>query len=435
MLIHLSVSNSGSILEEQTLNLLADADKSLPGNVVDLGLPGMKDQRVLKGAVIYGANASGKTNLLLALHRLSEMVTSSHTFEPGKPIPYYEPFLLDDESSKLPTRYNILFVSQGVRYEYEVAYTQKLILEEVLTSYPEGKPRLVFRRVADEANPKIAAWEPPVSSLKDIRELVLPNMLFLSRAANLNKEEVFGAYQWFQDLAMLNLSVNGELKSTRTKFLMYQNKGTPLAGEILSLVRHADFGLVDVTIHEREEALPMYALSGVNVEPSGFQAGLRKRLDAVMSHRGKNESKYDLNYERQSGGTQRFFSLAGPWIEILREGRLLVIDELESSLHPELVRHLLALFMDPEINTKNAQLIFTTHSPLLLDLRIFRRDQIWFAEKGREGATAFYPLTDYSPRKDESILRGYLGGRYGGLPFIPDGLLEKAERVDEGAVL
>ncbi len=432
MILQFSVTNFGSIRAEQTLSLLADADTSLSGNAIDLGLPGMKRERVLKGAVLYGANASGKTNMLLALNHLSELVAESHRYQPNQVISHYQPFLLDQYSRLEPTRYNLSFVSEGARYEYEVLFDAANIWEEELTSYPEGQPRTLFKRVVDRANPKEVAWEPLHSPLREIRSLVLPNMLFLSRAANLNQEEVFPAYQWFTEtLNMLNLAVNGGLSPQRTAYILYSEKNEPakeqpLADDILSLVRQADFGLVDVKIIEKELEFP--GLLPVHSISSGTRTP-RKHLEAVMRHRGQADGSFELNFDQQSGGTQRFFALAGPWIQFLREGRVLFIDELESSLHPMLVRYLVALFMDPEINTRNAQLIFTTHNPLLLDLKLLRRDQIWFTEKSEEGATTLYPLTEYSPRKDESILRGYLAGRYGGVPFIPHGLLPRPEEA------
>ena len=316
-----------------------------------------------------------------------------------------------------------------MRYEYEVLYDAAFVWDEELTSYPEGQPRTLFKRITDRSNPNEVSWEPQNSSLKDIRSLVLPNMLFLSRAANLNKAEVFPAYHWFtKTLNMLNLAVNGMLSPQGTAIILHSEKQgaakePPLTEDILSLVRQADFGLLGVSIVEKETE---YRAQVPGQPGWSTVKGPRKRLEAVMQHRGREDHAYELNYGQQSGGTQRFFALAGPWIQFLREGRVLFIDELESSLHPMLVRHLVALFMDPDINVRNAQLIFTTHNPLLLDLKLLRRDQIWFTEKRDEGATTLYPLTEYSPRKDESILRGYLAGRYGGVPFIPHGLLPRS---------
>ena len=125
---------------------------------------------------------------------------------------------------------------------------------------------------------------------------------------------------------------------------------------------------------------------------------------------------FDISDE--SGGTQKLFAFAGPLLDILAKGRILLVDELDTSLHPLMVRFLISLIHNPEVNRSNAQLVFTTHDTSVLDTEIFRRDQVWFAEKNAENATRLYPLTEFSPRKGEAIERGYLNGRYGALPFI-----------------
>ena len=146
-----------------------------------------------------------------------------------------------------------------------------------------------------------------------------------------------------------------------------------------------------------------------------------------MGHRGAEGREYPLPWDEESSGTQKLFSLAGPWLDILKNGYVVGVDEIESSMHPLMVVELLRLVFDPERNRNCAQFLFTTHNPLLLDPTLLRRDQIWFADKDEEGATHLYPLTDYKPRKGESLARGYLAGRYGGVPFIPNGLLGKED--------
>jgi AAA15 family ATPase/GTPase len=130
-----------------------------------------------------------------------------------------------------------------------------------------------------------------------------------------------------------------------------------------------------------------------------------------------------LDYAKEeSAGTRRLFALAGPWMDIINHGYLVFIDEMETSLHPLLVKELVKLIQNAESNSLGAQVVFTTHSPTLLDTELLRRDQIWFTEKDENGATKLYPLSDYQPRKGEAIAKGYLAGRYGAVPFIPEGL-------------
>ncbi|RYZ89617.1 MAG: ATP-binding protein, partial [Proteobacteria bacterium] len=142
-----------------------------------------------------------------------------------------------------------------------------------------------------------------------------------------------------------------------------------------------------------------------------------------LSHTGGQQGAILLPWETESAGTQRLFGLAGPWLDILRQGYAVCIDELETNMHPLLVMELLRLLFSDSTNTNGAQIIFTTHNPLLLDPTLMRRDQVWFCDKDDHGEAHLYPLTDYSPRREESLARGYLSGRYGAVPFIPQGLL------------
>jgi hypothetical protein len=148
-----------------------------------------------------------------------------------------------------------------------------------------------------------------------------------------------------------------------------------------------------------------------------------KRMEINLTHKAEGIDPVSLDYEEEeSAGTQRFFSLIGPWMDTLDNGYTVLIDEIETSLHPILVKELLELLFSSQYNTKGAQIVFTAHNPILLDSTLLRRDQIWFTEKSSAGATHLYPLTDYKPRKDEALAKGYLAGRYGAIPYLPDGL-------------
>ena len=159
------------------------------------------------------------------------------------------------------------------------------------------------------------------------------------------------------------------------------------------------------------------------------QEQLRKEMwqRPELTHRSQAGTEVALPWDRESTGTHRFFALVGPWLDILEKGITVCIDELETSLHPLLVRELLRLLFSSKENASGAQLLFTTHNPLLLDATLLRRDQVWFTDKDDQGEGHLYPLTDYQPRKEESLVRGYLSGRYGAVPFLPDGLLGAPE--------
>jgi len=164
------------------------------------------------------------------------------------------------------------------------------------------------------------------------------------------------------------------------------------------------------------------AYSSVQLEPSTLPSVVEIR----MAHSGAGDKTFLLDFSKESDGTQAYFSILGPLLASFRDGEVLLIDELESSLHPALARELVRLFNSPDLNPKGAQIIFTTHSTNLLDLSLLRRDQVWFTEKTREGATRLYPLSDYQPRTNQDIEAGYLGGRFGALPFLDEQLLREA---------
>jgi AAA15 family ATPase/GTPase len=160
-----------------------------------------------------------------------------------------------------------------------------------------------------------------------------------------------------------------------------------------------------------------------------FQEALQKACQSLEVKRnglGADGKEFPLPWNEESSGTQKFFALTGPWLDILENGYFASLDEIESSIHPSMVSALLKLFFARTSNQTGAQLLFTTHNPLLLDTDVIRRDQVWFADKDDEGATHLYPLTDYKPRNTESLVRGYMAGRYGAVPFIPNGLFAES---------
>jgi AAA15 family ATPase/GTPase len=198
---------------------------------------------------------------------------------------------------------------------------------------------------------------------------------------------------------------------------------------ILSILKHADLGISEARITDVN--VPDQ-VKGFDKMPDEIQQQILKHFskNPELLHQGSQGSAHPLPWETESAGTQRFYSLIGPWLDVLKKGYTVCIDELETSMHPIMVRELLKLFFNEATNPNNAQLIFTTHNPLLLDTTLIRRDQIWLTDKDSVGEAHLYPLTDYKPRGQESLMRGYMAGRYGAVPFIPDGLLGTSASVE-----
>ena len=195
---------------------------------------------------------------------------------------------------------------------------------------------------------------------------------------------------------------------------------------ILDFLRTADFAIADVHVSEEDMAatpLPPELPDQLR-ELLESESTDRKKVRLKTSHETSDGQIVELDFADESDGTRKMFSFAGPWLDALEHGRILVIDELNGSLHPLLVKYLIALFHNPAINTQGAQLIFTTHETAMLDQAIFRRDQIWFCERDSVQSTVLFPLTDFTPRKGvDNLERAYLSGRYGALPFVSDSSL------------
>jgi AAA15 family ATPase/GTPase len=428
MLIEFKVANFRSIREEQTFSLVAGkADKSLKQNLILRRLPGLSETQYLKGAAIYGANASGKTNVLGAMQFLANFVRRSGTkIQPGD-LTGAEPFKLDVDSKDRPSTFEVTFVSDGTRFTLGMALDSTRVTEEYLTAYPKGLPQKWYHRTYD-AKSSSYIWSRPSAAFKhdkSLQEKTRENSSYISIGAQFNHAQLTQIFDWFRrNLRVLQLSAEGSLSHNFTTNLMAESVDKP---HILRLLRSADIGVSEahvvtseITVDDLKARLPPAMLA--DMEARG-QLKPRTQLEIKLLHAAKGIAPLAFNFEdEESAGTRRFFALVGPWLDILKNGYTAFIDEIETSLHPLLVRELLKLVLSDQYNPKGAQIVFTTHSPVLLDSALLRRDQIWFTEKTPEGVTHLYPLTDYKPRQDEAIARGYLGGRYGAIPFIPDGL-------------
>ncbi|MGZ0655481.1 AAA family ATPase [Coraliomargarita sp. W4R53] len=434
MLLHFSVSNYRAFRGLQSLNLTAsNADKSLPQNLIEPNLLGLKGKRWVKAAGVYGANASGKSTLLQALGALAGLVrTSAKTTDPHSPIQQIEPFALDPKAANEPTAFAIVFVNQGVRYEYRVAATRQRIIHESLRSFPKGPERLWFVRDWSESEQKHVYSPDSPAGLprnRDIETRTLDNMLYLSKGIAEARKELEPVFRWFvEHLRFLDLSSDGGVGYNTTMSLLEEGSAEERQA-ILQILKHADLGISEAGITDvnvRDE------VKGFDQMPDEIQQQIVKHFskNPELLHQGSQGAAHPLPWETESAGTQRFYSLIGPWLDVLKKGYTVCIDELETSMHPIMVRELLKLFFNQATNPNNAQIIFTTHNPLLLDTTLLRRDQIWLADKDHVGEAHLYPLLDYKPRGQESLVRGYMAGRYGAVPFIPDGLLGSSSSVE-----
>jgi len=448
VLIRFRVRNFRSLKEEQELSLVASSLKDSPEAVTQVG--GL-DLGLVRVAAIYGANASGKSNVIKALAYMSSAVQNSQRqWAPEGPIPR-EPFLLDPQSRLDPSSFEVDLLLDGARFHYGFALNDREILEEWLDAYPTGnKPlrkQMWFKRDAKT----FTFGNKLVGDNGAIERLTRPNSLFLSAAAQNNHEVLLPIYKWFAAACAFVPRERRDLDQV-TAVMCELEDGKY---SILRALRAADLGVIGLEVSEsnmlskiqeaEEKAVkdhhPLVELLGAlrkvatlaQEQGFGFPV-LEKRQVVSLLHKGSNSAEVPFGREYESDGTLALLGLLGPVLWKIDTGGTLCVDELDASLHPLLALEVVRLFNDPKLNPQHAQIIFTTHDTNILDRASLRRDQIWFTEKDAEGGTHLYPLTDFKPRKNENLERGYLQGRYGAVPFIgsPDFLAnphpEKAER-------
>lgn len=423
MLVEFRVKNFRSFRDEQVLSLVAGNGGELDGNCTSEGR-----MRLLKAAGIYGHNASGKSNLIKAIEIMREIVLNSANYEPGKKLPV-QPFLLDGESQKGPSTFEIIFYHKDVRYQYGFSATKECIHEEWLLAYPKVKPQTWFHRPFSQGE---TDWKFS-SYLKGAREQLKnktrDNALFLSVASQWNNKQLTTVYEWFKDKLRV-VPPKENFRPVTAEMLLDTEKeediGEGLHEFVTTALQQADLGIQGVSVKKLK--IDRNKTQFPREMPNEIREKILEQLEKApplkveMLHLNTHTNEdIPLPLEEESDGTQRLFQLLGPWLEALKNGYTVFIDELETSLHPLLTRALVEFIQGPTSNKAGAQLIFATHDVTLLNPELFRRDQIWFTEKNKGSATQLYSMSDYKegkPRKGEAMQKGYLAGRYGAIPIL-----------------
>jgi len=419
MLVDFSVSNFRSIRKEQTLSLKADSSKKKIDNTFELIK--YKNFRLLKSAVFYGANASGKTNIIRSFFNFVKFIVFSTDSKKGEKIEWYEPFKLDLSFSVMPTSYKITFINKNdIMYKYQFSFDSTRIISERLEYYPLGYQRILFDRNI-EAEIKLG------SSFRDkkVDKNVLENRLFLSEMANRGHEQMGEIYLYFKNIEVWNLLNEKHIRNLESH--IYEFFADPIQDsfrkKLNRLIRIADTKIESLEVKIRESNIQEPANKDEN-EPSNrrkkreFNAyALHKMYDEIGNNLG--ETKFDLDEE--SEGTIILFILGGLIVKSFENGGLLFFDELGNTLHPKLCRFLVGLFNNHKCNPKNAQLVFATHETTLLDRDLFRKDQIWITEKDKYGSTEIFSVKDFeNVRDDVPFDKWYLSGKFGGQPSIKE---------------
>ena len=418
MLVEFSVANYRSIRERQSLSLAQSKLKEagdLTENVFsNSGLSGLA---LLRSSAIYGPNAAGKSNLLTALKSMQRVVIESATdMQRGDSLDL-APFRLDAKTRQTPSEFEVVFIRDGIRYQYGFAATDTHIVEEWLIAFPKGRAQHWFARQWDEKK-KDYQWQMG-NSLQGKKQLWMEstrsNALFLSTAVQLNSLQLQPGFDWFEDTLRMT-SVSGWAPGF-TASLCDKEDAKP---KVMDFLKAADIDIDDVVIEKKKfdsDDLPDGMPEEVAQALSQKLEGKELIAKVNMVHRDNQGKLIAFDFDDESDGTQKLFSFAGPWLDTLENGYVLVIDELHDNLHPKLVQFLVKLFHSDKTNPKNAQLLFTTHETSILSSDMFRRDQIWFCDKDASRATQLFPLTDFSPRTRENLEMAYLAGRFGAVPF------------------
>ncbi len=401
MLINFTCSNFKSFKDEKTLDLIAanPIKEYWEENIIDTGR-----YQVLKSAVLYGANASGKSNLLEALGKMKWVVlNSSKDVQLGEPL-HIDCFRLSTETLHQPSKFEITFLIGQVKYRYGFEADDSAIQAEWLLSSRKIKEYPLFIREGEN----IQVFSKLFPEGSGLEGRTRNNALFLSVCAQLNGEISGKIINWFHDLTIIS-GIEDRVYQQFTEKMMLQS---PEHKErIIELLKIADLGIKNVDIqHEM-----------------GKENSRISTYHNLYDEKNRIVGSTDLDFESQeSEGSKKFFRLMGPVLAALLDGKVLVVDELDARLHPKLTTAIVRLFNSSLTNQHKAQFIFATHDTNLLRTKVFRRDQIWFTEKTPSEDTDLYSLSDYimpkgqKVRNDASFENDYIQGRYGAIPFIGD---------------
>jgi AAA15 family ATPase/GTPase len=414
MLLQFSVENFMSFREKATFSLVPSADAALQGNKTTSG-----KNEALKTAVLYGANASGKSNLFKAFLTPVLMLLQSNDMQIDQALGFISPFKLDAVSRKKASSFEYIFVAGGTKYIYGFSATDRQIEEEYLYAYYSAKRSKIFERTG-VCN---FTFSRDKSRLEALTQRNTPNKLFLATATAWSYERTKEPY----------LCLSGNIGAFDSAFLLknfsaYARDDTgTLKAFTKGLLSVADINICDFEVREekleREQAdILARNHSGPKADRDITVQSPDKKYSLSTTHHVKESGKgetYSLEFGEESSGTQRLFLMAPHLREALARGGTIFADELGASIHPILAEEIVKMFHDPQVNRAGAQLIFTTHDVNLLNLDLFRRDQIYFTEKNPEtAASVLYSLDEFPVRKRENAKKAYMQGRFGAIPLV-----------------
>ncbi|MXO64847.1 AAA family ATPase [Altericroceibacterium endophyticum] len=423
MLIEFSVQNHRAFRERQTFTMAASSTTERAGHGHVLKTEIAAVPYVLSEACLFGANGSGKSSLIDAMSTMQDFVKRSGKNSPSDKLKV-KPFRFHSDWRALPSEFEIVFLHEETIYQYGFSLNSERIIEEWLLTRPKstGRERSIFSRIFNEKNREYD-WQLNAAHLKGERDSwrsqTLHNALFISTAVRLNAKSLMPPFEWItKSLELLNTIDNEFRMSPTFKWLKDEEKKK----RIIDFLREIDVDLSD--LHLEEKDIPPNVLSMLKAlyenEESGDTPDFQdlKLPDLSVSRTDNNGELVPLALDEESTGTKALVDLSGSILDVLDHGRTLIVDELNTGLHPLAFQHLISLFASPRTNPKGAQLIFTSHDTSVADQECLGRDQIWLVEKGKDLAARLIPLSDFKGRDAKAFQKKYLDGRFGGIPRL-----------------
>jgi len=411
MLIGFRFQNFRSFLAEQSFSFSTSSDRTHEStHLIKTGMKAVP--RISKAAIVFGPNASGKTNLLIALATFRDLILHSSGYSDSQFSERHTPFRFGPSVTQ-PTEFEIDVLLDRVRYRYAISYDSQRICFERLLVYRTGKSQRWFERRFDEASHKDtwAAFSPNFNGPREMwRKATRAKALFLTTAAQLNSEQLAPLLHWVEH--RLEILFPGDMSDVNRIAMRIQDE--TFKSRVLELLSAVDIHVDDVRFAEQDP-------SRADPAPppgAGFlrRGSSHRSIEFLYARDGLVPMWLDSVFE--AAGTQRLIGLFGPLLQAAENGKLLLIDEFDASLHPLVARFLIRLINDPRVSSKGAQLLLTSHNTTLMDLDILRRDEIWLVQLDDKHASSLLPLLRSSPRKHELIAKNYLKGRYGAVPLI-----------------
>ena len=423
MILNISIKNFRSFKDEVIFSMVAESSKSKEHNIFIQPISkGTDEIRILNSALIYGANASGKSNVLRGLFDIIKLITKNQQTG-GEKIIEYDPFQFDQLNINAPVEFYIEFVGKDeIKYKYELHFVYNEVVKEELIYWPNSKPEQLFTRFKSNDINSLIHWGQLGPSLENTKFEIFKNQTFLSKfGKDLPNDIISKVYIYLDKIVIINACSFAMMEKAKAEVSNKMTNDMEFEKKINELLKFADTGLEGVSVRKIEkdkfkfpETFPLEERNKIINRNLFSMSGIH-----ALYYKSQFVDNVYLPFNQESNGTRALYTLGGKMLDVLAYGGILLVDELETSFHSYLAKILIRLFQNKRINSKNAQLIFTTHDTNLLDRTLFRKDQVWFTEKNNFGVTELYSLQDFSEVKEDTPFdKWYLAGKFGGLPNL-----------------